>query len=64
MCLFRINVHFNEASIGNYVSRAILKDLEPGPFEQHFMPDNFVLGQTGAGNNRVKRALHKECRIE
>jgi len=44
------------------VPRAILMDLEPGtmdsvragPFGQLFRPDNFVFGQTGAGNNWAK----------
>ena len=39
--------------------RAVLVDLEPGtmdsvrsgPFGQIFRPDNFVFGQSGAGNN-------------
>ena len=55
----RINVYYNEATGGCYVSLAILMDLEPGtmdsvpagPFGQLFRPDNFVLGQTGAGNS-------------
>ncbi len=42
--------------------RAILMDLEPGtmdsvrsgPYGQIFRPDNFVFGQTGAGNNWAK----------
>lgn len=42
--------------------RAILMDLEPGtmdsvrsgPYGQVFRPDNFVFGQTGAGNNWAK----------
>lgn len=42
--------------------RAILVDLEPGtmdsvragPFGQLFRPDNFVFGQSGAGNNWAK----------
>ena len=42
--------------------RAILLDLEPGtmdsvrsgPFGQIFRPDNFVFGQSGAGNNWAK----------
>ena len=58
--LERINVYFNEATGGRYVPRAILMDLEPGtmdsvragPFGQLFRPDNFVFGQTGAGNRR------------
>jgi hypothetical protein len=47
---------------GKYVPRAILMDLEPGtmdavragPYGQIFRPDNFVFGQTGAGNNWAK----------
>ena len=60
--LERINVYYNEATGGRYVPRAILMDLEPGtmdsvragPFGQPFRPDNFVFGQTGAGNNWAK----------
>eukprot|EP00752_Nemacystus_decipiens_P005125 g4650.t1 len=60
--LERINCYFNEATGGRYVPRAILMDLEPGtmdsvragPFGQLFRPDNFVFGQTGAGNNWAK----------
>uniref|UniRef100_A0A8C9M7H6 Tubulin beta chain n=1 Tax=Panthera tigris altaica TaxID=74533 RepID=A0A8C9M7H6_PANTA len=45
-----------------YVPRAALVDLEPGtmdsvrsgPFGQLFRPDNFIFGQTGAGNNWAK----------
>jgi len=44
------------------VPRNILMDLEPGtmdsvrsgPFGQIFRPDNFVFGQSGAGNNWAK----------
>ncbi|CAB1432369.1 unnamed protein product [Pleuronectes platessa] len=44
------------------VPRAVLVDLEPGtmdsvrsgPFGQIFRPDNFVFGQSGAGNNWAK----------
>ena len=58
----RINVYYNEASGGKYVPRAILLDLEPGtmdsvragPYGQIFRPDNFVFGQSGAGNNWAK----------
>ena len=58
----RINVYFNEATGGRYVPRAVLMDLEPGtmdsvragPYGQIFRPDNFVFGQTGAGNNWAK----------
>ncbi|CAA7406917.1 unnamed protein product [Spirodela intermedia] len=60
--LERINVYYNEASGGRYVPRAVLMDLEPGtmdsvrsgPFGQVFRPDNFVFGQSGAGNNWAK----------
>jgi tubulin beta len=60
--LERINVYFNEATGGRYVPRAVLMDLEPGtmdavragPFGSLFRPDNFVFGQTGAGNNWAK----------
>ncbi|VDK88824.1 unnamed protein product, partial [Onchocerca ochengi] len=58
----RINVYYNEANGGKYVPRAILVDLEPGTmdsirgggFGQLFRPDNFVFGQSGAGNNWAK----------
>mmetsp|Transcript_29591 Transcript_29591/g.57694 ORF Transcript_29591/g.57694 Transcript_29591/m.57694 type:complete len:451 (+) Transcript_29591:62-1414(+) len=60
--LERINVYFNEAQGGRYVPRAILLDLEPGtmdsvragPYGKIFRPDNFVFGQSGAGNNWAK----------
>lgn len=60
--LERINVYYNEANNGKYVPRAILVDLEPGtmdsvrsgPFGQIFRPDNFIFGQSGAGNNWAK----------
>ncbi|KAF8819827.1 beta-tubulin [Cardiosporidium cionae] len=60
--LERIDVYYNEASNGRYVPRAVLMDLEPGtmdavragPFGQLFRPDNFVFGQSGAGNNWAK----------
>ncbi|KAG5457096.1 MAG: Tubulin/FtsZ, GTPase domain-containing protein, partial [Olpidium bornovanus] len=60
--LERINVYYNEATGGKYVPRAVLIDLEPGtmdsvragPFGQLFRPDNFVFGQSGAGNNWAK----------
>uniref|UniRef100_A0A183UUM9 Tubulin beta chain n=1 Tax=Toxocara canis TaxID=6265 RepID=A0A183UUM9_TOXCA len=60
--LERINVYYNEASGGKYVPRAVLVDLEPGTmdsirggaFGQLFRPDNFVFGQSGAGNNWAK----------
>merc|ERR1712238_615166 len=40
--LERINVYYNEASVGS------------GPYGQVFRPDNFVFGQSGAGNNWAK----------
>ncbi|KAM0672603.1 Tubulin beta chain (Beta tubulin) [Ordospora colligata] len=60
--LERINVYYNEASSKKYVPRAVLIDLEPGtmdavrqgPFGDLFRPDNFVFGQSGAGNNWAK----------
>jgi tubulin beta len=60
--LERMNVYFNEAAGSKYVPRAVLVDLEPGtmdavragPFGQLFRPDNFVFGQSGAGNNWAK----------
>ncbi|GET93913.1 beta tubulin [Leishmania tarentolae] len=60
--LERINVYFDESSGGRYVPRAVLMDLEPGtmdsvragPYGQLFRPDNFIFGQSGAGNNWAK----------
>ncbi|KOS22688.1 Tubulin beta chain [Escovopsis weberi] len=62
--LERMNVYFNEVSAAEnkYVPRAVLVDLEPGtmdavrsgPFGQLFRPDNFVFGQSSAGNNWAK----------
>lgn len=60
--LERVNVYYNEGSSGRYVPRAVLMDLEPGtmdavrtgPYGQIFRPDNFVFGQSGAGNNFAK----------
>ena len=55
------NVYYNEVGSNKYVPRAILVDLEPGtmdsdslrpgPLGSLFRPDNFVFGQSGAGNN-------------
>lgn len=55
--LERINVYYTEANGGKYVPRAILVDLEPGtmdsvrssPYGQLFRPDNYIFGQSGAG---------------
>ena len=60
--LDRINVYYNEGMAGRYVPRAVLTDLEPGtmdairagPMGKVFRPDNFVFGQSGAGNNWAK----------
>ena len=54
-----ISVYYSEATGGKYVPCAILVDLEPktmdsacsGPFGQISRLDNFVLGQSGTGNN-------------
>jgi len=60
--LERIEVYYNNAAAGRYVPRAVLVDLEPGtmdsirsgPYGNVFRPDNFVFGQSGAGNNWAK----------
>ena len=60
--LDRINVYYNEAAERKYVPRAVLVDLEPGTMDSIrssrlgnlFRPDNFVFGQSGAGNNWAK----------
>ena len=60
--LERIEVYYNEASEGKYYPRAILVDLEPGtmdavrtgPYGEIFKPENFIFGQSGAGNNWAK----------
>ncbi|THG18140.1 hypothetical protein TEA_005758 [Camellia sinensis var. sinensis] len=61
--LERVNVYYNETDGGRrYVPRAVLMDLEPGtmdsirtgPYGQIFRPDNFIFGQSGAGNNWAK----------
>lgn len=64
--LERINVYYNEVGANKYVPRAVLVDLEPGtmdsvrsgPLGSLFRPDNFVFGQSGAGNNWAKG---REC---
>lgn len=58
----RIDVYYNEATDAKYVPRAVLVDLEPGtmdslragPYGQLFKPDNYIFGQSGAGNNWAK----------
>jgi len=60
--LQRIDCYFNEGQEGRYVPRAVLTDLEPGtmdairsgPYGALFRPDNFIFGQSGAGNNWAK----------
>jgi len=63
---------FPQASGGKYVPRAVLVDLEPGTmdavkagaFGDLFRPDNFVFGQSGAGNNWAKgqyALFHQFC---
>jgi tubulin beta len=59
-------VYYNEIGGNKYVPRAVLIDLEPGtmdsvrsgPLGSLFRPDNFVFGQSGAGNNWAKG---REC---
>lgn len=66
MQLERISVYYNEVGADKYVPRAVLVDLEPGtmdairssPLGGLFRPDNFVFGQSGAGNNWAKG---REC---
>ncbi|KAJ8536077.1 hypothetical protein K7X08_034478 [Anisodus acutangulus] len=62
ICSLKEYVYYNETGNGRYVPRAVLMDLEPGtmdsiktgPFGQIFRPDNYVFGQSGAGNNWAK----------
>jgi tubulin beta len=57
-----MNVYFNEAGSNKYVPRAVLIDLEPGtmdalrsgPNGALYRPDNFIYGQSSAGNNWAK----------
>ena len=54
----KLNVYFNEASSGKYVPRSVNVDLEPGTIDavknsnigNLFRPDNFIFGQSSAGN--------------
>jgi len=60
--LEHINVYYNQGYHGNYVPRAICVDLEPGvvnnikasPYGELFRPDNFIWGESGAGNSWAK----------
>lgn len=54
----KLDVYFNEASSGKYVPRSVNVDLEPGTIDavktskigNLFRPDNFIFGQSSAGN--------------
>ena len=56
--LERIDVYFKEGYQAKYVPRSVLVDLEPGTIDvaragaygKLFRPDNFVNGDSGAGN--------------
>jgi tubulin beta len=48
--LERINVYYNEADL----EPDTMDSVRAGPFGQIFRPDNFVFGQSGAGNNWAK----------
>lgn len=58
----KIEVFFRKVSGDRYVPRAVLVDLDPGtldeirtsPIGSFFRPDNYVFGQSGAGNNWAK----------
>ena len=61
--LERINVYFNQANNNKYVPRAVMVDLEPGTMDslkanpkcgKLLKPENYVFGQSGAGNNWAK----------
>jgi tubulin beta len=60
--LYGIDAYFSESTSGKYVPRAVLADLEPdvlnsvrGSLYGHlFRPDNFIFGQSGAGNSWAK----------
>ncbi|KDQ11452.1 hypothetical protein BOTBODRAFT_114377 [Botryobasidium botryosum FD-172 SS1] len=60
--LDKISVYYNEVNHQKYVPRAVLVDLESGTMNairssnlgHLFRPDNFVYGQSSAGNNWAK----------
>lgn len=60
--LEKINVFFKAVNGGRFVPRAVVVDLKPDtmdrvraePYGLLFQPDNFVFGQTGAGDNYAK----------
>ena len=43
-----------EARFKSGVKQGTMDSVRAGPFGQLFRPDNFVFGQTGAGNNWAK----------
>ena len=65
-------MYYNEVSESRYVPRAVLTDLEPGtmdavrggPYGQIFRPDNFIYGQSGAGNNWAKGHYTEGLRLK
>lgn len=57
-----MSTYFNEVSGNKYIPRSVMIDLEPStmdsirasPYGSLYKPDNFVFGQSGAGNNWAK----------
>ncbi|KAF8121015.1 hypothetical protein EV363DRAFT_1366961 [Boletus edulis] len=55
-----ISVYYNEIGSSKFVLRAVLVELKPGTMESvrsarlggPFRPDNFIFGQSSAGNRR------------
>uniref|UniRef100_A0A914USA2 Tubulin beta chain n=1 Tax=Plectus sambesii TaxID=2011161 RepID=A0A914USA2_9BILA len=57
--LEKLEVYFQQAHNNKFVPRAVLVDLEPGTLDSirqsaMFRPDNFIAGNSGAGNNWAK----------
>ncbi len=46
--------HFSHLFMGHFLRPGTMDSVRAGPFGQLFRPDNFVFGQTGAGNNWAK----------
>ena len=46
---------------GKYVPGAVLVDLEPGTMDKIFRADNFVFGQSSAGDNWAKASCQSSC---
>ncbi|KAH0478493.1 MAG: hypothetical protein KVP17_005330, partial [Porospora cf. gigantea B] len=69
--LDRIEVFYTEAANARYVPRAVLLDLEPGTMDAVknseygalFRPDNFIFGQSGAGNNWARGHYTEGCEL-